>query len=133
MATDLSVLTNTDRRFYPLLGPFLARREVVKAVGGPIWDDDAKTWLVVTRGKQVLGFVAVAARGQRVVVESLYTQPGLHRVATELVGAAADRFEGRELWATVKRDQLQAFTAAGFKPVSETAGFVKVRKAASDG
>lgn len=129
--TDLKVLTNTDRGFYALLGPFLARREVVKAVGGPIWDDDAKTWLVIVRDKQVLGFVAVAARDGRTVVESLYvTNPRHQRIATELVGAAVDRFGKQDLHATVHRDFVPAYTSAGFLESGGTENFVRlVRKA----
>lgn len=130
MAVDLIVVTNTDRRFYPLLGPFLANRDVVKAVGGPIWDDDAKTWLVIVKDRQVLGFVAVASRGNQTVVESLYTAPGLNRVASELVGAAASKFGSRELTATVKREHLPAYEDAGFAPISETVNFVKVARKA---
>lgn len=128
MATDLRVLTNTDRQFYPTLGPFLASRDVVKAVGGPVWDDDAKTWLVVVKGREVLGFVAVAARGARTVVESLYTSPGLDRVASELVGAAVARFGSRDLHATVVRERLPAYLDAGFVEVgaSGTGRFVKL-------
>lgn len=60
MATDLIVLTNTDRAFYPTLGPFLANRDVHKALGGVPWDDDTKTWLVLKDSRRgVMGFCAV--------------------------------------------------------------------------
>lgn len=130
MAADLIEVTNTDRRFYPLLGPYLANREVVQTVGGPIWDDDAKTWLVVKDTKRgVLGFCAVAVHGNRTVVESLYTQPGMRRVASELVGAAVARFGSRELWANVRREIVAAYADSGFVEAGETKQFVKlVRK-----
>jgi hypothetical protein len=128
VATDLRVLVNTDRGFYPLMGPFLARREVVKAVGGPVWDDDAKTWLVVVRDRQVLGFVAVADRGGPLVVESLWARPGMARVASELVGAAVDRFGGRDMAATVTREAADAYTRNGFAVAGETVNFVKLTR-----
>ncbi len=126
MATDLKILTNADRAFYPLMGPFLANRDVVKAVGGPIWDDEAKTWLVLVRDRRVLGFVAVAARGHRTTVESLYARPGLNRVAAELVGAAVDRFGRHKLFATVACDRMDAFTAAGFVETERTVNFARL-------
>lgn len=131
MAVDLIAVINTDRRFYPLLGPYLARREVVKAVGGPIWDDDAKTWLVLRNGGKVLGFVAVSARGGRTVVESLYVAPGARRVASELVGVAVDRYGGQDLHATVHRDHVHAYAAAGFRPVGQSSNFVRLHREAT--
>ena len=131
MATKLLELTNTDRAFYPTLGPFLANREVHKAIGGVPWDDDTKTWLILkdTR-KGVLGFCAVAARGNRTIVESLYTRPEWRRVAAELVGAAVDRYGDRDLHATVRHQIAPAYTEAGFEVVRETKQFVTlVRKA----
>jgi hypothetical protein len=130
MAVDLIELTNTDRRFYPLLGPFLASRAVVKAVGGPIWDDDTKTWLVLRRDKQILGFVAVAARAGRTVVESLYA-PGVDRVASELIGAAVDRYGSQDLHTVVQRDHAAGYLAAGFKVTSATRQFVRLHRKAS--
>ncbi len=128
---SLVTLTNSDRGFYTTLGPYLANRDVVKAVGGPIWDDDTKTWLVVKDGRTVLGFVAVAARGGRITVESLYVQPGMNRVASELVGVAAERFGNGELHATVMRTLVSAYLAAGFEETGETGQFVRLVRSAA--
>lgn len=49
-------LTNRDKTFYPTLGPFLARREVEKEIGYPVYDDDDKSWFIALNGKEVLGF-----------------------------------------------------------------------------
>jgi len=49
-------LTNQDKNFYATLGPFLARRDVEKELGYPIYDDDSKVWLIAFDGKKVLGF-----------------------------------------------------------------------------
>lgn len=129
MAVELLVLTNTDRRFYPTLGPFLANRDVVKAVGGPIWDDDAKTWLVLRDNRKgVLGFCAVSAQGGRMTVESLYTRQGLSRVASELVGAVAAKYGARDLHAVVRHEYARAYLDAGFKPTSQTKGFARLTR-----
>ena len=129
---ELVELTNTDRRFYTTLGPYLANRDVIKSVGGPIWDDDTKTWLVLRDKRHgVLGFVAVATHGNRTTVESLYTQPGLNRVASELVGAAVARYGGRDLHAVVRHQNACAYTDAGFTQTGETKGFAKLHRPAT--
>jgi len=131
---ELIELTNTDRRFYTVLGPFLADRAVIKAVGGPVWDDDTKTWLVLRdKKKGVLGFCAIALHGNRTVVESLYTLPGLNRVASELVGAAVARYGKRELHAVVRHQTTPAYLDAGFKTVGTTKEFTKLTRAADGG
>jgi hypothetical protein len=119
---DLIELTNTDRAFYTTLGPFLSRREVTQAVGGPLWDDDAKTWIVARRGRRVAGFVGVAARGGRTHVESLYT-PGLAdggldlEVAAGLLAAVVDRFGDRTLHGKVRRSRAAPYLGVGFTEV----------------
>lgn len=49
-------LTNRDPRFYPMLGPFLARRDVEKEIGYKVYDDDGKEWLIAVDDGQVAGF-----------------------------------------------------------------------------
>ena len=53
---EIIQLTNQDERFYPLLGPFLARREVEKEIGYRIYDDDGKVWFVALEDGRVIGF-----------------------------------------------------------------------------
>lgn len=137
MATDLIELTNTDRRFYPTIGPFLANREVHKALGGVPWDDDTKTWLVLKDPKRgVMGFVAVALHANgRTHVESLYVaDSSWKRVASELVGHAAGRFgKTRDLHAVTRKDMTYAYLAAGFALTSETKGFDRLTRPAKGG
>lgn len=129
---ELIELTNTDRRFYPLMGPFLANRDVHKTVGGQIWDDDTKTWLVLRdKKRRVLGFVAVAVHGNRTTVESLYTRPGLNRVASELVGAAVARYGNRDLHAIVRHQNAAAYLDAGFTKTGTTKEFTKLTRTAA--
>lgn len=49
-------LTNTEQRFYLLLGPFLARREIEKEIGYKLYDDDDKEWFVALDDDIVMGF-----------------------------------------------------------------------------
>ncbi|MET9260307.1 hypothetical protein [Amycolatopsis sp. NPDC004079] len=124
---SLLQLTNEDPEFYPLLGPFLSRREVVGQVGGPIWDDDAKTWIVATAGSgfpsEVAGFVGVAVRGRTTVVESLYLAPGQEQAAAALLDAAVTRFGDRPLHAVVCLAHRDAYLAAGFAETTRSKNF----------
>ncbi len=136
MATHLITLTNSDRAFYTTLGPYLSRRHIVAQVGGPIWDDDTKTWLVLKDAKKgVMGFVSVALHSNgRTHVESLYVRdPTWRRVATELVGHAADRFgKAVDLHAVVRRENAYAYADAGFAQTGETKEFVRLTRPATE-
>lgn len=124
---QIVTVTNTDPTFYPLLGPFLSRRAVVKAVGDTIWDDDTKTWCVaVTTDREVLGFAALNTRGRRWLAESLYTLPGYEQLGERLVHAVLKHAAGSPLHATVRPTVLAAYQQAGFVEVDRTARFVKL-------
>lgn len=134
MTSRITVLTNTDSDFYPVMGPFLSRREVVAAVGGTIWDEDGKTWIVARgRGGAVDGFCAFAARGRAWWVESLYTVTGDPELAARLIQYTVDRFaEGRpQLQATVRHPYLDAYIAAGFTTVKQTTNFATLVRVTS--
>jgi hypothetical protein len=128
MTSKFAALTNTDPDFYPVMGPFLSRREVVAAVGGPIWDEDGKTWIVARTRGGVDGFCAFTARGRAWWVESLYTVTGDQALAARRVSEAVARFgPGRpQLQATVRQPHVPAYTAAGFTVVSQSANFTKL-------
>lgn len=119
-------LNNKDERFYPMVGPLLSRREVVKELGFPIWDEDGKEWFVVTDRNQVIGVSAVRVeKGKKAVLCSAYVKPshrrkGIYRALTE----------AREVW--IKRqgvkDTVAAATAATL-PLLQAKGFSVVRVA----
>jgi hypothetical protein len=123
-------ITNRDPGFYPLLGPYLSNRAVVRQVGGPIWDDPDKVWLVAGRRGSVRGFVAVARRGHT-WVESLYCTEGYEHLAAELVAEAVaeavKRTEVTELHAKVHRSLAPAYQAVGFVITDATANFTTLR------
>jgi hypothetical protein len=133
----LLVLTNADRQFYPTLGPFLAKREVHQQLGGVPWDEDTKTWLVLKDPKRgVMGFVAVALHANgRSHVESLYlADTSWRRIASELVGHAADRYgTSIDLHAVVRRDLAYAYQDAGFLQTGETKQFLRLTRPATNG
>lgn len=117
MATALVTMTNQDPRFYAAVGPFLSRRAVVDEVGGTLWDDDDKTWIVALRDGAAAGFVSIADRRGRLHVESLYTVGDDTRLADRLVAAAAKKQPARVQHAKVKRTRVAHYAQAGFVEV----------------
>lgn len=67
-------VTNRDDRFYDLLGPWLARREIVAELGDQMWDDDDKQWFVAIADDAVIGCVALREAATRPHVCSLYVE-----------------------------------------------------------
>lgn len=132
MAVDLTVrrLSNTDPAFYPLLGPFLARREVVKEIGGPVWDEDDKTWFVALVHGEVAGFCAALDDGKRVAFGSDYVVPkyrdkGVYRALFEARwGQYADRPARGVCRATV-RDMYAQY---GFAAVRDRGSFTEMTR-----
>lgn len=122
---DTLTIDNQDRRFYQLMGPFLANRAVVRQVGGPIWDDDGKNWTVAfDSAGEVAGFIGVTTSGR---VESLYATD--KKLPAMLVAAAVKDRPGR-LTAVVAHDHAKAYADNGFEYIDETVNFVKLERPA---
>jgi GNAT superfamily N-acetyltransferase len=132
VATDLSIrrLTNADGRFYPLLGPFLARREVVRDIGGPIWDDDDKMWFVAVSDGAVVGFCAARDTGRRVTFQSAYVVPGHRRrgVYRALFAARLGHYADRPIRAMCTAASLPMFVTHGFVKIRTRGAFTEVNR-----
>lgn len=125
----ITVLTNTDPRFYPLLGPFLANRAVHAYLGAPAWDDEGKTWLVACdRDGVVAGFAGVATRRGLARIESCYTTSGDPVLAGRLVAAAVRRAAPSPCAAVVRREHADAYLRNGFRVTGETRNFLKLAR-----
>ncbi len=55
---DVRRRVNTDPDFYPLVGAFLAKRDVTKDLGAPVWDDPGKVWYIAIADQDAIGMVA---------------------------------------------------------------------------
>lgn len=125
-------LTNEDPRFYPLLGPFLSRKEVVREVGAPVWDEDGKAWVVITDDTgSVAAFGAITSQKGHVRFTSDYVLParrgnGLHR---QLIRERLKATEGTPAIAICTGEGLRAYLAEGFTPVRDKGRFTEVRRA----
>jgi hypothetical protein len=127
---DLITFTNSDPRFYGLMGPFLARRDIARELGGRPWDDMGKQWWAVTESGRVTGFAAAVAGPDVVRLCSAYVVPsrrgrGFHSI---LVAARLGSFPGAALEAVCTPGGLRAYQSAGFTEISVKGRFTVVRR-----
>lgn len=125
---DIRRMTNKTRGFYTLIGPYLARREIVAELGGHLWDDDDKTWFVATIDGRVAGFCAArpAARGATTYL-SAYVLPEhrRRRVYQALWKARREAFPG-PAQATCTEVSLPVFIADGWTVTGTKGRYTKV-------
>lgn len=111
---ELVELTNKDPAFYPTLGPWLSRREIVEELGGPVWDDDDKHWIIASNENDgLLGMVAY----RRGTVCSLYVTTGARGqlVGTTMVVRLILRHPDVKLKAIATDASHHLFEQCGFK------------------
>lgn len=125
---EIVQLTNQDARFYLLLGPFLARREVEKEIGYRIYDDDGKVWFVALEGGTVIG---LCYRWEKMPgtfqIGSCYTVPE-HRgkgVFQALLGAAMQGISGRVQLTTNNPQVMAILEKHGFSVQSQRGSFIQ--------
>lgn len=127
MTSIIITITRDDPRFYPLVGPYLASREVARHVGDSIWDDDGKTWLVATdAGGAVQGFIAVRGGRGTLKVESCYAPEAA--VRRELIAAVIAHTAPSNLTTVVQHDWAADYTEAGFAEVKKTTNFTTLAR-----
>ncbi len=125
----LKTMTNRHRSFYPTIGPFLSRRDIVKELGGPIWDDDDKTWWVAKDDRTVAGFAAACPTPAGIRLLSTYVRPdyrrrGIHR---SLLTAQIAAYPGQPLRATCTEAALPLFTHHGFTVLRQRGAYTDVQ------
>jgi len=126
-------MTNRDRRFYPLLGPFLARRAVIAAIGAPPYDDAQKTWCIARCEQGVLGFVGLRVKTSTANIVSLYVLPRYRRssIGTHLLERCCREAMAAGctmLTAVARKASISLFLNAGFTVRQELVNYVKVVK-----
>jgi GNAT superfamily N-acetyltransferase len=118
-------LTNSDADFYSLIGPFLSRREIVKELGFPIWDDSDKTWFVASERGRVMGFAAVRFEKRKAVLCSAYVLPDHRRK-----GIYKKLAEARLAWIASLKGQVDTIASVATEaslPLLKKKGFKVVR------
>lgn len=56
---ETATLTQTDKAFYPTLGPFFVNAEVRQATGSPMTSTPAHRWTVAKSGRKVKAFAGL--------------------------------------------------------------------------
>jgi len=125
---ELTTMTNQHPDFYRVLGPFLARREVHKQVGGPVYDDDGKTWIVARNSDgQVLGFIGITNAKGTAVAKSCYLVDETDTdLLADLIGAVLATVAPTPVRTTVRAARADAYIKAGFVEAGRTGGFAKL-------
>jgi GNAT superfamily N-acetyltransferase len=113
---DVILTDNEKADFYFLLGPFLSRRIVARELGGPIWDDDGKLWLVALMGNTVLGFCAFRPQKNVIWLCSDYVLPEWRRqgVYNELFAQRFALLHGKYCCAKATASSRWTFERYGF-------------------
>jgi phage terminase large subunit-like protein len=124
----LVTLTSQDPRFYPLMGPFLANRDVVGYLGGHMWDDEAKTWTIAISGEGVRGFIATITAGRAVKAQSCYVADGEDSLTGDLIRAVIAAHAPSALTAVVRADHTGPWLAEGFVPVQDKGRFIHLAR-----
>ena len=124
-------ITNQDKNFYTLLGPFLARRDIEKEIGYQIYDDDGKVWLVAIKGKEVVGFCYIAEKKkQHYQLGSYYVIKG-HRhkgIFRSLFNSAIEGVKGI-VTLTTKNDYVgELLIEEGFAEIRNRGSFTEYSK-----
>lgn len=126
-------MTNMDKEFYPLIGPFLARREIIKALGEPIYDDDDKQWFIALDGKkQVLGFAAAVVTKTGVQFSDSYVLPDYREqgIFTDLINARLAKYKGQLMKTIANGNSVKVFKKHGFKIHRETVNYYFMQREA---
>lgn len=128
-------MTNRSDQFYLSMGPLLSRREIVKEVGGPIWDDDSKRWfLYMNSHGTVIGFAAMIATEKVVHMCSSWVRPGHRRqgIGASLVRRRIEQsqklFPGVAMSAVCTAKSVGNYRRAGFRCAKQTKNFVTMEK-----
>lgn len=121
---------NATAGFYALVGPLLSRREIVKEIGGTVWDDDGKTWWVAVLGGRTIGCVAAREIGGHMVYGSAYVLPEFRRrgVYRALVLARDEATGDAPVRATCTDASLPVLLARGFAVTGAKGRFTKVAR-----
>lgn len=119
-----------DADFHRIMGPYLSRREIVRELGSPVWDDAGKVWYIAL-DDDVLGFAACIVRRARLVWCSDYVRPrfrgrGVYRALFE--ARLADLPKGATVESAVTAASLQTYLRHGFSVVGRRGRYALVRK-----
>ena len=128
---NIRALSNRDKDFYMLMGPFLANRKVETEIGYPIYDDDNKVWFLAFEGDEVIGFCYLQeTRNGKYQIGSCYVteQSRGQGVFQGLLNEALSRARGIVELTTNKEHVANTLVPLGFSATSTRGSYTVYRK-----
>lgn len=115
MEREIVRITNTDAEFYRLMGPFLSRREIVRELNGPVWDEDGRVWWIALVNGSVAAFLGVKWLGDALEIGSCYTLPKYRKqgLMEALIRTLLERVNG-PFKAVANNNSFPLFMKLGF-------------------
>ena len=130
---ETKTLSQSDKAFFPTLGPFFVSEEVRRATGSPMTSTPEHRWTVVTEGKRVVALAGVLphknGNAEFVAVYAVDGDEAAKRAAIE--GALADA-QGRglrELRILAKIENGDLYRGLGFAEGAVRGGFRQFSRA----
>lgn len=125
-------LDNSNPDFYVIMGKYLSRRDIVKEIGGNVWDDDGKVWFIALNGDEVQGWVAVTVNKSVATYCSDYVLQA-HRgsdIEGILFDARDKEYNHLEVRATVSTTALKPYLSRGFCEIRTNGQYTVIERKA---
>lgn len=90
MGYHLKVFEHGDPKLWPLLGPFLCDRAVLKELEGPVYSAPGTTWIIAVENGRAIGFVSSRDGGDCWWHDYAYVIPERRRAGV-FIALAAER------------------------------------------
>jgi GNAT superfamily N-acetyltransferase len=112
------------------MGPYLARREIIKALDEPLYDDDGKVWYVAVSkadNNKVLGFASVMPTkgGKKVIFDNAYVLPDYRNngIFHMLVQQRLQDYQNVEITLIANGRSAVLYESFGFRVYRETKNY----------
>lgn len=123
-------LTNEHPDFYPLVGPWLSRRDIVGELGHPVWDDPGKRWFVAIGEGSPVGMCALTDRGDLWSFGSFWVHPSVRGegVGATLLRKALAQSAGFPVTCAATIASVRVFGSAGFVTTGQRGRYTLMRR-----
>ena len=122
---------NKHSLFYLTLGPYLSRKEIVKELGSPVWDEENKLWFVALSNRQsVMGFCAVTFQKKWATCCSDFVLPHIRRqgIYKMLFKKRFECLKGWQIRATATDMSKEIYLKAGFYETGKRGRFYLLQR-----
>lgn len=135
MSIKISMYRHTDAKLWPIIGPFLTSREVVKSLGGPVLSDDSAFWWIATEGKTTVGFGCARESKDGWWLDCTYVAPsarseGVHKAIAEARDTHLATLPAKPINVCCRSARWKHYADRGFQQTRVRGDWVYGRKAA---